>query len=210
MAMKRMMRMNIINSGSKGKEEIRNRPDNNWQSGRNDRMQDDRYEREFERGGMSRNEWPNGDRDREDRHKEKDWEKRGKWDDDDDEEGGGKYAGNFRHRKNPREHEADEEVKFDEHKAKEWVQRMKNGDGSTGEHFKAEQVEQLRTAHCPQCDKMEFWATMNMMYSDYCEVARKMNVDKPEFYACMAKAFLMDEDAGEDKLAKYMRYIPKK
>ena len=87
---------------------------------------------------------------------------------------------------------------------------MKNNDGTTGEHFKAEHAEQTRNAHCPDCDKMEFWTAMNMMYSDYCDVAKKMNVDRPDFYAHMAKAFLMDKDAGEGKLAKYMKYIAEK
>ncbi len=190
------------------------------QNGRGGMPQNERYGQEFERGemggGMNRESWPKNDRrkEREGRYKAKNenW-REGKYeddDDDDDEEGGGKYAGKFRHRKDQGEHEAGQAVEFDEQKAKKWVQGMKNGDGSTGEHFKSEQAEQLRTTHCPQCNKTEFWATMNMMYSDYCEAAKKMNVDKPEFYACMAKAFLMDEDAGENKLAKYMKYIAEK
>lgn len=196
----RMMMM-----GNRGKSD-------NGQNSRGDWNHSDKYEREFERGErgrMDREDWQKGDRrgrNEEGRHREKD--RRGMYDEyDDDEEGGGKYAGNFRHRENSRKHEAGEAVRFDEHKAKEWVSGMKNGDGSTGEHWRPEQTEPLRTAHCPDCEKMEFWAAMNMMYSDYCEVAKKMNVDKPEFYACMAKAFLMDEDAGEEKLAKYMRYV---
>lgn len=121
------------------------------------------------------------------------------------EEGSG-YAGNFRPGAHSRDHSA-EEVKFDEHKAKEWVEHMQNSDGTTGAHFKPEMAEQLRATMCPDCDKHEFWAAMNMMYSDYCEVAKKMNIDRPEYYGHMAKAFLMDKDAGKNKLAKYMKYI---
>lgn len=205
MAMKRMMRMNIINSGRQGKDERRDWPENG-STGREDRMRENRYDRDdMNRGMRDAGERPEMEKGRY-RAGNEDW--RGGYDD--EKEGGGKYAGNFRHREDPREHEAGKAVKFDEHKAKEWVKGMKNGDGSTGEHWKAEQVEPLRAAHCPQCDKLEFWAAINMMYSDYCEVAKKMNVDKPEFYACMAKAFLLDEDAGEDKLAKYMKYIAEK
>lgn len=47
-----------------------------------------------------------------------------------------------------------------------------------------------------------------MMCTDSTEVARKFGTDKPEFYTCMAKAFLEDPDAGEGKLAKYMDVIP--
>ncbi len=171
------------------------------------------------REGMERGGWPTSEyggwesKKRGEDEKERKRKKYEEYDDDDDEEGGG-YAGRFRYRKNPRKYEEDDEdekeVEFDELKAKKWVSQMQNGDGSTGEHFKAEHAEQLRMAHCPQCEKMEFWAAMNMMYSDYCEVAKKMNVDRPEFYAHMAKAFLMDKDAGEGKLAKYMKYIAKK
>ena len=121
------------------------------------------------------------------------------------EEGSG-YAGNFRSSAHSRDHST-EEMKFDEHKAKEWVEHMQNSDGTTGAHFKPEMAEQLRATMCPDCDKHEFWAAMNMMYSDYCEVAKKMNIDRPEYYGHMAKAFLTDKDASEHKLAKYIKYI---
>lgn len=91
----------------------------------------------------------------------------------------------------------------DEQQARKWVRKM---DG--GEKFKAEHAEQMRNNLCPECDKWEFYVALNMMYSDYCDVAKKMNVDRPEFYGCMAKAFLCDEDAGEHKLQKYMENIP--
>lgn len=98
--------------------------------------------------------------------------------------------------------------KVDERKAMEWTRKMRNPDGSAGPHFKPELAEQLRAAHCPKCDRWEFFVALNMMYADYCEVAKKFAADKPEFYVCMAKAFLEDPDAGEGKLAKYMEYIP--
>ena len=46
---------------------------------------------------------------------------------------------------------------------------------------------------------------MNVMYSDYYGVAAKYGLDRPEFYADLAKAFLMDKDAGgpEEKMAGY-------
>ena len=209
MAMKRMMKKNILNSGKKEDEGRYRGDENRGRTGDYDRAHNDhRYEREFERG--ERGEMRRGNYDG------VNWGEKGRYKDYDDREderyegGGGRYAGNFRHSQNSREHETDEKVKFDEHKAKEWVGRMKNNDGTTGEHFKAEQTEQMRNAHCPDCDKMEFWAAMNMMYSDYCDVAKKMNIDRPDFYAPMAKAFLMDKDAGEGKLARYMKYIAEK
>lgn len=102
----------------------------------------------------------------------------------------------------------------DEDAAMEWVQKMtytdESGTTRRGPFFKTDQMEQLRTAHCPGCDKWEFAVAINMMYADYCKVAKKMGVDRPDFYACMAKAFLMDEDAPDGKLEKYMRYVAEK
>lgn len=107
------------------------------------------------------------------------------------------------------DHHTGKPKEVDEHQAMEWTGRMKNSDGSTGPHFKPETSEQLRSAHCPNCEKWEFFTALNMMYSDYADVAKKFGADKPEFYTCMAKAFLEDKDAGKDKLAKYMEHIPK-
>ena len=208
MSMKRMMKMNILNSG-KGKEEDRYRGNEEYgQSGGYDRMREGRNERGREqdwRGGMNERGW-----DESEKMRRGEMGRYRDYDDRDDaryEGGGGRYAGNFRHREDPREHETDKEVKFDEHKAREWVGQMKNNDGTVGEHFKAEHAEPLRAAHCPNCDKMQFWAAMNMIYSKYCDVAKRMNVDRPEFYACMAKAFLMDKDAGEYMLVKHMEHV---
>lgn len=107
-----------------------------------------------------------------------------------------------------REHEESKEV--DEECAMKWVRHMKNGDGSTAPHFKPDLADQMRMAYCPECKKWEWFVAINMMYADYGNVAKKMGVDRDEYYAHMAKAFLMDEDAAPHKLAKYMEVIPKK
>ena len=49
----------------------------------------------------------------------------------------------------------------------------------------------------------DFWVSMNAMWSDYGKVAQKHNVDKPEFFADLADAFLADPDARKSKLARY-------
>ena len=92
----------------------------------------------------------------------------------------------------------------DEHTARMWVQKM---DG--GEKFKPEQTEQFRMSHCPDCTKWEYYVAVNAMYSDYCETAKKMGMDKPEFYAMLAKDFLKDKDAKPHKLRNYMENVPK-
>ncbi len=233
--MRAATRMMFMAGKGRNNDEGRNRGNETYNQGgqngqRGGQMDAGRYDREsgregmerggMERGNMERGGWQNseyGGRETEGRYKGEKERKGRKYEeyDEDEYEGGGGYAGRFRPRKNQGKHEEDDdddqkEVEFDELKAKKWVSQMQNSDGTRGEHFRAEQAEQLRMAHCPQCEKTEFWAAMNMMYSDYCEVAKKLNVDKPEFYAHMAKAFLMDKDAGEGKLAKYMKYIAKK
>lgn len=58
-------------------------------------------------------------------------------------------------------------------------------------------------------DPIEFYAAINVMYSDYCKVAKKMNVNTVDFFASMAEAFLTDQDAVKDKLAAYYAHIVK-
>ena len=98
--------------------------------------------------------------------------------------------------------EEDSMQPVDEHTARKWVKKM---DG--GERFKPEQIESLRTSVCPDCEKWEFYVAINAMYSDYCETAKKISKDTPEFYAHLAKDFLMDADAKPGKLRRYMTYI---
>lgn len=114
------------------------------------------------------------------------------------------------------EEDAHEKKRHKEHKevdeecAMEWVRGMKAVDGTPMPKYKPEQAEQLRKAHCPECKEWEFFAAMNMMYADYSEVAKKLGINRDDYYALMAKAFLTDEDAAPHKLATYMEEIPKK
>lgn len=93
--------------------------------------------------------------------------------------------------------------------AMEWVDKMKNSDGTTGPHYTMEQARQVMEQQKIQCDEIEFYVALNMMYSDYCKVAKKFNCNTMEFYACMAKAFLDDKDANPDKLTIYYETIVK-
>ena len=126
-----------------------------------------------------------------------------------DEQGEEELSGSFRYRQAPRDVQEDlqEEQPLNEMQVKKWLKEMQNEDGTTGGHFGRDSAEALRRAHCPGCDELEFYAAINMIYSDSCKVARQMSVDRPEFYAHMAKAFLEDKDAGDGKLLKYMRHV---
>lgn len=103
-----------------------------------------------------------------------------------------------------------EHTPFTEETALEWVSRMKNADGSTGPHWTMEQTEQVRKQRSIECDPLKFYVTMNMMYSDYCKAAEKVNANSMDFYVYMTKAFLDDKDAQPDKLARYYHFIAKK
>lgn len=101
---------------------------------------------------------------------------------------------------------------LDEETAEKWVKDMDNVDGTKGEHYSMEQTDQLMKQYKVDCDPVDFYAALNMVYSDYKEVAKKMGVDKTDFYVCMAKAWLDDPDipgGGAEKLAKYYEYVVK-
>ncbi len=99
--------------------------------------------------------------------------------------------------------------RLDKQTAEEWTRKMKNADDSRGGHWTMEQTEDVRKQHGYSLDPVEFYAAMNMCYSDYCEVARAFGVNSVGFYAELANAFLDDKDANDGKIALYYEYIAK-
>lgn len=94
--------------------------------------------------------------------------------------------------------------------AKEWTKHMQNEDGTSGPHWSVEQAKQIMAQRNIALDVPAFWATLNMIYSDYSRVAKKYNVgNNLDFYVDMAKAFLEDKDAGPGKLSNYYNSIVK-
>lgn len=91
--------------------------------------------------------------------------------------------------------------------AMSWMYNMKNEDGSFGAHWDLEQTRPYMEPRGVTCELWKWAAVMNMMYSDYCKAARKNSVDRPEFYADLAAAFLDDKDAPEDKAWRYYHNI---
>lgn len=90
--------------------------------------------------------------------------------------------------------------------AEQWTESMKNADGSTGPHWSMDQTKQVMQKRDIDCEPVEFWVTMNMLYSDYSKVVKAHGITSVDFYADMAKAFLEDKDAVEDKLMAYYEY----
>ena len=96
--------------------------------------------------------------------------------------------------------------------AEEWVAGMKGADGSKGGRWKLQEIKQYAGNFGIQGEEkiVEFFAVMNAMYTDYCKVAKKFGVDKVEFYADLAKAFMADKDAMPGKVKTYFECIAKK
>ena len=89
-----------------------------------------------------------------------------------------------------------------EEEAIEYVAHMRNKDGSTGAHWTMQQTTDYMRSHDgfemlnPNC----FYVAMNMMYSDYYKPTRTT-----ETYAMLAKDFIEDTDAPQDKVKRYMK-----
>lgn len=103
-------------------------------------------------------------------------------------------------------------MEFTEDDAKAWTAKMENEDGTTGAHWPIAQTDAVANITGVHVKSCIWWAAMNMMYSDYYSVAAKYGLDRPEFYADLAKAFLMDKDAGgpEAKMAGYYYGVVKR
>ena len=101
--------------------------------------------------------------------------------------------------------------KHDKHLSKdeahEWVRSMEHKDGLKGQHWSYEQTTQVLKNKGYGINCAEWYAIMNAMHADYCEVAKMFGVDNIDFYAAMAKAWLCDEDAVEDKARQYLEHV---
>lgn len=103
-------------------------------------------------------------------------------------------------------------MNFTSEDAMHWEEHMKNADGTVGPHWTMEQTTAVAESMGIPEHEIPRWAwgvAMNMMYSDYYDAAMEFGVNRPEFYAALAKAFLMDKDGPEpeEKLCAYYKYI---
>lgn len=100
-----------------------------------------------------------------------------------------------------------ETPKFNRRMAEEWTEGMRNADGTQGPHWSREKVKEIIEQYKVDCEFDEFYAVLNSIYSDYCEVLKKNNASKMDVYVDLAKAWLDDEDARKDKAAAYFYYV---
>lgn len=91
--------------------------------------------------------------------------------------------------------------------AEEWTRNMHNEDGTKGPHWTMEQVKQVMAQKGIKYDPVEFYAILNAMYSDYCAVMKKHNVNNIDMYVALASAWLNDSDAVPNKAAMYYECI---
>lgn len=99
---------------------------------------------------------------------------------------------------------------FTKETAEERTSTMVNEDGSHGAHWTFDQAKRIMEQRSIEENPVEWWAAINMIYSDYYEVAKKHNVGGTvDFFADMAKAFLDDKDAGPNKIARYYECVVK-
>ena len=103
-----------------------------------------------------------------------------------------------------------EEMKLKKSDMKKWKKKLKNSDGSDGEHFNAEQIHEVAHhvgAKFDEYDEADLCMTANMLYSDLGEAIRSLIPREKEamIYAKMARYWLEDEDGpkGSEKLALY-------
>ena len=78
--------------------------------------------------------------------------------------------------------------------AHKWVKSMKNKDGTTGEHWSMEQTTQYAGMH----HKYDWYAIMNMMYSDYYSPRFDTNT-----YVELSKDWFNDKDTPKGKTLNY-------
>lgn len=108
------------------------------------------------------------------------------------------------------------EIELTKQDMMEWKRNLLNADGSTGEHFKFDEImdvaEKMRLRFRGYTEK-DLCMTVNMLYSDYCKVLKSIIPPDKELYiyVAMADAFLNDEDGpdGSEKLALYYHCIVK-
>lgn len=98
---------------------------------------------------------------------------------------------------------------LDMDEAETWVHSMQAGDGAKGGRWTFEETSKFAKPRgmTTEDDMIEFYAVMNMIYSDYGAVAKKHGITTPEFFADMAKAFIEDPDACPEKTAAYFENI---
>lgn len=107
-------------------------------------------------------------------------------------------------------------MKLSKRDLQEWKHKLRNADGTAGEHFEMEQVVRMGEnigVRFRDYSEKEYCIVVNMLYSDLGEAVKGIVPPDKEglLFAKMAKAWLEDEDAPDprEKLALYYHCIVK-
>lgn len=103
---------------------------------------------------------------------------------------------------------------FDRETAEEWVEGMMNEDDQKphGPKWDENFLKPLAEKVGLPTDGPEFWtfyAVINSLYSDFCKVFKEYNFTNPMGYAKLAKAWMHDKDAVDNKAMVYYECIVK-
>lgn len=87
-----------------------------------------------------------------------------------------------------------------------WADSLIGADGTRGPRWTMADVRSLaeKRGYTTEAELIEFYAVINMLRADYAEVAKHWGVNNAEFFADMARAWINDPDAVEDKAAAYL------
>ena len=103
--------------------------------------------------------------------------------------------------------------KLTREKAEKWVRSMHGDDPkSRGEMWSYEDAKKLaeeRGLPTEGQEMVDFYVVLNMVYTDYCKVAKEHGVDTEDYYADLAEAWLYDRDAKPptEKLMAYHKNV---
>lgn len=97
-------------------------------------------------------------------------------------------------------------------KAEKWVRNMRTTDDKPLQPISMAEAQRIAPNYgiTGEHKMLEFWVVLNMMKSDYQTTGQKYASGAVDFYAGLAKDWLDDRDAVEDKMAMYKKYIVKK
>lgn len=91
---------------------------------------------------------------------------------------------------------------FTKESAQYAVSKMKNKDGTTGEHWNYDTTTKVLEAKGYDFKPCDWYYTLNMVYSDFYKQGRT-----DDTYVEMAHDFLADVDGAENKAKKYYKYV---
>lgn len=94
-------------------------------------------------------------------------------------------------------------------KAEKWIRSMKTQEGKPLQHIPYTEIQRIAPNYgvSGEQETLDMWVVTNMIKSDHQDVGKKYANDSVDFYAALAKNWLNDPDAVEEKLAMYKRYI---